>query len=333
MTKRAAASFLMLALAPLWAWAEPTPVAPPPPVATQAPASPAQAQDGTAAFVDWAQRLMGSLERAGQAMMPLLRNNDDYSAMSPQEALAALRRLAQQAAQARSQIAVVRDELAAVAPFTHSGATPQQLEMAATLLRDSRTTIANFEVFLGDMIDYVAAIERGDEAAMNRLGPRIERSAVLLVQSQAMMLRGRMPMLPSTSSAYHTVAGMAYMYDGMAALLPDDADFRVADVEAAAAGMDSALIAQRAATFLERASLNRADPNYGVYMQLIEHRERSAGVSERARDRLRMAVSEARAGRSNETNRLNHIQFLGELEYEYQAIARAQLQLQDGLSR
>ncbi|MGH6951555.1 MAG: hypothetical protein ACREH4_11810, partial [Vitreimonas sp.] len=151
--------------------------------------------------------------------------------------------------------------------------------------------------------------------------------------SQATTLRARQQLVPAHTSAHHAIAGMAAMYDGMAALLARDEDFDVAAVEAAAAAMDASLIAERAAIALERASLRRSDPTYAVASQVMDTRTAFASANERARNELRAAAQAARAGTSTMRSRDAHVVVLGELEYEYQRLGRQQMDLMAQLTR
>lgn len=314
------------------AWAEPSPVAPTPAVAPTAGPS-AQAQNADAAFIAWAHRVMRALERANVASLPFLQTNYNIDPNDAEAALALLRQMSQQGVAARRELAAVRADLESISVFSHPGATADMVRVSNIVLRDSRASVENLDQLISDIIDFVAAIERRDEAEMARLAPRIDRGAVLLIQTQATSLRARQQILPATSSSYHAVGGMAAMYDGMAALMPVDADFDVAQIDAAASALDAALIGQRAGLFLERASVPASDPNHGLIMQVLDAREDFVRANERARDILRTASREAHAGASTDITRVEHIRVLGELEYEYQSISRRQIELTGRLAR
>ncbi len=317
MLKRTLAAFAVaLTLVSGPAQAEPTPIPPPRNVA------PAQATDDVnSAFIAWTQNVMAVLERANRASTPFLQMNFDSN--DPESARATLRNLSQQAAGARAELAVARSQLDAMTPFAHPNATPEALRMSEILLRDSRASVANLDQLLNDMIAFVSAIERGDQAEINRLMPQIDRGATALMRAQATTLRARQQLLAPTSSAYHTVAGMASMYDGMASVGGANPD--LAGLESAAEALRGSIIAERAALFLERSSTRH--PNTAVLAELMQTREQFITANERARAILLAAAQEVRAGTYSEQSGLEFLRSLGMLELEYQRISRRQMEL------
>jgi hypothetical protein len=316
---------LALALVSGSAMAEPSP----------RPAPPVQAQAGNAdeAFLAWVRQVMAELDRAGRATAPFLQMDLNFDENDPEAALAMVRELSRQAVLARAELAVARARLAALPAFAHPNAPADMLRIATLLRRDSSTSLENLDQLLGDMIELGGAVERGDAAEIDRLAPRIERAAVLMIQSQATMLRARQQLFPATTSVHHAIAGMAAMYDGMAALMPSDKDFDVAALDAAVAALDASLMAERAALALERATIRRSDPDYAIAMEIMETRTMFSDVNERARNELRGAAEAARAGASSVASRDQNIVALGQLEQEYQRIARRQIELQARLIR
>ena len=296
--------------------------APPP----RAPAA-QPADDAEAAFAQWLQPVVETLDRAGRATQPFMSIDFNFAENDVEAARAAIREMAQHATAARGELAAARATLDAIGPFSHPRADPQQVEVSVILLRDSRSSIDNMDNLLADMIAFADAVERRDVEAVERISPRVERAALVLIQSQATMLRARQRLVPAASSTYHRVGSMAAMYDGMAALLAAEKDFDVAAVEAAAASLDRSLAADRAAQIVERASVPRRDPNYDLAMQIFDARVDFANVCEHARNILAAAVQEAHAGTSTEDTRFAHIDELGRIEYEMQELNRRQVEL------
>lgn len=323
---------LTLAAAPALAEPSPRPNASPIPSPSR-PLTGQQQEEVAAAFLAWLQPITVELERAGRAMAPFLQMEFIGDEKDPEAALAAVREVSRHAVAGRAELALARERLAAMAPFAHPNAPPEMLRLAAMILRDSRESAVRMDQLLNDMILFAGAVERGDTAEVERLSPQIERSSTLLIQSQATMLRARQQLVPADTSPYHAMGGMVAMYDGLVALLASDADFDAAAVEAAAVALDASLAAERAAILRERASLRRSDPDYAVAVEVMEARAAFADVNERARNELRTAAQAARAGSSTTRSRDAHVVVLAELEYEYQRIARRQLELHARLVR
>jgi len=283
----------------------------------------APAEDGNAAFVAWTQNVMGVLERANRASQPFLQMN--FEAESPEAARATLRNIAQQAATARTELARARAELQAMQPFTHRDAPPDSIRMSEILLRDSRSSVDNLDQLLADMIEFVGAIERGDNAEANRLLPNLNRGAVLLMRAQATTLRARQQLLDPATSTYHTVSGMASMYDGMAAIGGSEADLPA--LESAINSIRASLIAERAALALERITLANAHPNRAAIADLIQTRDQYAATNEQVMRAMNAAAQDIRSGAYNDEVSLEHLRALGLLELEYQRLAQRQIEI------
>lgn len=325
---------LALTLGAAPALAEPSPRPNPSPIPSlPRPLSGQQQEAAAAAFLAWIQPIAVELERVGAAMAPFVQVEFIGDEKDPEVALAAMREIARHAVAGRAELALARERLAAMAPFAHPNAPPEMLRMAGMILRDAQESAVSMDQLLNDMILFAGAVERGDTREIERLSPQIERSSVLLIQSQATMLRARQQLIPPDTSQYHAVSGMLAMYEGLAALLASDADFDVAAVEAAAAALDASLAAERAAISRERASLRRSDPDYAAAIEVMDARAAFSDINERARNELRTAAQAARAGNSTMRNRDAHVVALSELEYEYQRIARRQMELYARLVR
>lgn len=293
------------------------------------PASSQSAQSADEAFGGWLMPVVGALERAGQATLPFMQIDFNFS--DQQAAGVAIRQMASQAATARPALASIRAEIDAMAPFAHPQATGEQVSLSNVILRDSRQTLTNMDNMLADIMAFAEAYQRRDARAMNEVLPRLENSARILIRSQATMIRARQPLAPRSSSQYHAIGGMAAMYEGMATLLESDANFDLPALEAAERNMTASLASERAALAVERAGIPPG-PYRPVMVQIMDSKDQFSSVNERARDILRAAIEDARAGRASDTTRLANLEALGHLEYEYQAISRRQIELFGQLS-
>jgi len=288
------------------------------------PATSRSAASAEETFIGWITPVVGTLERAGQAVFPFLQLDFNFADVNAAEA--GVRQMASQAGVARQGLATVRAELDAMVPFAHPQATAEQIALSTALLRDSRQTLTNMDNMLVDIIAFGEAFARHDMNAMNQVLPRLENSARVLIRSQATMIRARQPLAPRSSSQYHALGGMAAMYEGMATLLESDANFNLAELEAAEQNMTEALASERAALARERAGIGPG-PNRTTMVQLMDSKDEFSCINERARNVLRAAIEDARADRGSDTTRIANLEALGHIEYEYQAIARRQIEL------
>ncbi len=289
--------------------------------------APVQQTEGDAAFIAWLQVLNQHMERAGAAAQPFLQLDMNFDPNDEAAAMALLRQISQMATTARSELTAVRGQLAAMPEFSHPNARPEMVNVAHIVLRDARSSSAGLEQMVSDMIALVGAIERRDGDEVDRLLPRLENGSIILIRSQAGMLRARQQLVRSTDSTYWVLAAMAHLYDGLAVIMPSDATFDRTALDPVVSGLSQTLVGHRAAVAAERATLSERDPDYRTHVEIVAVRQRMLEANERLHRVLSAAAQEARAGQSTEITRAEHMRLLGELEYEFQGLSRQQIDL------
>ena len=83
--------------------------------------------------------------------------------------------------------------------------------------------VTDIAAFSGDVDELLATVEglgdalaTGDEARIQQLAGSLIRGSVAVVEAQSLMLRARLPMMPSDSSSFSQVTSLACFYEGFA---------------------------------------------------------------------------------------------------------------------
>jgi hypothetical protein len=223
------------------------------PPAYAQPAAVAQSEDADRAFLVWMQPVLTVLERASVVNEAFQADLNPYARNDQMMRLAfATRDRARGFSQLLSQL---QGELRAMPRFEHPGAEEAYVLMAETIVRDTGTYLQNMDAMLGHIISLVDAMEADDDGAIQRIGPRLMQSAVLLLEGQLVTLRARQQLLHTDDTAYHALGAMMSIYESMRVAIalthPDRAGAMI-DASHAAARWS---VSGRAATALARADL------------------------------------------------------------------------------
>jgi hypothetical protein len=132
--------------------------------------------------------------------------------LTQEKATAAAPGLRQLIAKARSGVQRSNEMLAAMPPFPVQGALPFAPQQ---LLADARTQNGRFLALLADFETFVAAMGKGDRAAMGRVLPRIGDGALSMMTHQALILRSRQAMMPATDTAHQSIGVTVQLYRAM----------------------------------------------------------------------------------------------------------------------
>lgn len=118
--------------------------------------------------------------------------------------------------QARADLRTVLAKFDALPPFKGS---PEEVRIIAALHDDGRAYVLGMEEVLSAIDELLRALVADDQARMAAAAPRVQRVAVVLVDGQIAMVRGRQALFARDSSGYYIMGTMGALYDGMKASL------------------------------------------------------------------------------------------------------------------
>ena len=186
------------------------------PASAAPPSATAQADQQFRAFGAW-------MERVAAAMVPMneagARFGADMQKMPPPADDPAER--ARQIAQIRAMIADVRrsveesrSRLAEIPSF--EGEVPGVRNANINrLLAEARGQVDRMYAYMDDTEAFAAAAARGDPAASQQAGKKLIRGGFLLIDSQAILYRGRQSLFPPDRSAHQLVGVGVQLYRSM----------------------------------------------------------------------------------------------------------------------
>ena len=186
------------------------------------PASAARAQvlvpqaQGDMAF-DHMRKATAAAERVTEILLQTVGDPDYSSARDANQLSAAIAGMRPGLAAGRSEIRQISAQLDAL-PRISTASDPVELRIVDRTVTDISAFSLRIEAFLGVLEDLGDALQAGDQQRSQRLAVSLMSGSVSVVEGQALMLRARLPMMPSDSSAFAQVSGLACFYDGFAAL-------------------------------------------------------------------------------------------------------------------
>lgn len=197
----AAAVFVLSAHTGAWAWTPPS-------------GAQAEAQDAGAraqAVLSRAETVTRLLDQAGVAIQEL-----DFPAAvrspDPQTVDGVLAQLDG----AEGKVRAAAAELRALPPWMGASEDDWLIDTAT---KDAAVYIDDVLVLLGDLRHLLAAVRKGDQAALQPALARFAGGAAKLVAGQALSARTRAAMMPKDSGDREVVLAQAEIYDGLSAVL------------------------------------------------------------------------------------------------------------------
>jgi hypothetical protein len=296
-----------------------------------AAAQPAAAQTDASerAFAEWVVRVTGVIERASAANDVFTQFYQSYDPNGGRaEQLAAMRAVRDLAGRSRPQLAALGGELNTIGPFQHPDAPAEYAEFSRSMIDDTQIYLRNMDDVLGVMIEAVDAFERDDRAAWNRIGPRLIRSASLLIDGQIVMFRGRQRTIPASESAHHSLGTMVALYEGMSALVMPDVRDRPAALNAAADSAATWGASGRAALTQQRArEMGYAPREQTLVDQMMALEQQFYAANDTAVSLLRAAAQDAASGASGQQLNMRYTPRIAAIESEFQRLNQQQVAL------
>jgi len=216
------------------------------------------------------------------------------SASTQDEMSAAILAMRGDLAASRREIRSIIASLNALPRIADDGA-PAELRLVDRVVADIAGFSTDVDELLGTVEDLGDALAAGDEARIQQLAGALVRGSVAVIEAQSLMLRARLPMMPSNSSSFSQVTSLACFYEGFAEF--QRGALGIVRPEEASAGMERAVgcmtseivrgkaaIEREAATDHQDARLNGIrDGLAPVHRSMFKELEGAAGLLEEAR--------------------------------------------------
>ena len=163
------------------------------------------------AAIDHMRQATEAAERVTSLLVKVSSDPAYNSATTPDEMSAAIQAM-------RGDLAASRREIRRIIAGLNS--LPR---IAVAELRLVDQVVTDIAAFSGDVDELLATVEglgdalaTGDEARIQQLAGSLVRGSVAVVEAQSLMLRARLPMMPSDSSSFSQVTSLACFYEGFA---------------------------------------------------------------------------------------------------------------------
>jgi hypothetical protein len=280
------------------------------------------------AFALWSRDLSTMLERANVVIDVFTRFMQGSAPNESRETfLTRAAELRSGAIQGRAVLAQMQRDLDAMQPFAAEGAPESYLVLSEAMLRDTKTYLDNLDTLLGLMVESIDALQHDDQAALQRIMPRLLQGMSYLIEGQIVTVRTRQQMVEPTESAYHSLGTMIALYEGMRAIaMPNVPDRAAAIIEAAQSASrwgisGRAALAQAVAELPEIASRERH-----IMSQMLALEEQFYLANDRVIEVLEAAAREV--AQHGEVRRgTGYIMELSEIELRYQALTQQEIEL------
>jgi len=190
------------------------------------------------AAIDHLRQATDGAERVTALLVKVLSNPAYANARSPDDLRTAIATMRGDLAASRSEIRSIAARLGAL-PRVAGEMDHAELHLTDQVVTDIVAFSTNVDGLLAAVESLGDALNAGDEARIQQAAGALVRGSVTAIQGQALMLRARLPMLPSDSSGFAQVTSLACFYEGFA-------DFQRGSLgltrrEAAGAGMERAV--------------------------------------------------------------------------------------------
>ena len=209
------------------------------------------------AAIDHMRQATQAAERVTSLLLKVSGDSAFTGAQSPAELSAAIAGMRGDLAASRQEIKTIVARLNALPRIARDG-DPAELRLVDRVVTDIAAFSAGIDEYLANVEDLGEALAAGDEVAAQRLAGSLVRGSVAVVDAQSLMLRARLPMMPSDSSSYSQVTSLACFYEGFASF--QRGAFGLTGRREAGAGMERAAACMtdenvRGAAALERETL------------------------------------------------------------------------------
>jgi hypothetical protein len=235
---------LTLGFAPLAAQAAP--------VAVSAQVIVPQAQGETA--FEHMRQATEAAERVTALLVKVSTDPAYAGARSPEEMRVAIAGMRGDLAASRQEIRTIVARLNAL-PAVADADDHAELQLVDRVVTDIAAFSVDVDQLLGTVEALGDALEAGDEARIQQAAITLMRGSVTVIEGQSLMLRARLPMLPSDSSGFAQVTSLACFYEGFANF--QRGMLGLARLEAAGAGMDRAVTCMTAENVRGVAAIER----------------------------------------------------------------------------
>ena len=189
------------------------------------------------AAIDHMRQATEAAERVTSLLLKVSGDPAYAAARTPDEVSAAIAGMRGDLAASRREIKSIIARLNAL-PRVAGEDDPAELRLVDQVVADIAAFSTEVDELLATGEQLGDALAAGDEARIQRLAGTLMRGSVAVIEVQSLMLRARLPMMPSDSSGFAQVTSMACFYEGFA-------DFQrgalgLARPEEAGAGMERA---------------------------------------------------------------------------------------------
>ncbi len=163
-----------------------------------------------------ASAVLSAGQQISAILTPVMSDPGLLSARSQEQFVAALVRLLPQIAEGRRQLATIRTQLGDLPRLGEPGG-PLALigvdRAVANMIELTRLA----DGILADHEALADAIEKRDQQAIEAVSRSLLRGPILLLEANAVSMRGQLSLVGSDTSEYAVMEGMACFYDGLAA--------------------------------------------------------------------------------------------------------------------
>ncbi|WP_298743535.1 hypothetical protein [uncultured Brevundimonas sp.] len=284
----AALAALILGFAPLAA-----PLAAPSVAAAQVIVPGAQGD----AAIDHMRVATEAAERVTSLLVKVASDPAYAGARTPDEMSAAIAAMRGDLASSRREIQDIVRRLNSL-PRVAGEADPVELRLVDRVVVDIARFSAGVDELLAAVEGLGDALTAGDQARIEQSATALVRGSVAVIEAQSLMLRARLPMVPSDSSSYAQVTSLACFYEGFAAF--QRGTLNLVRPEDAGAGMERAVGCMtgentRGQAAIEReVSVDHQDPRLNgirdglapVHLAMFKELEGAAAMMDEARRAL-----------------------------------------------
>jgi hypothetical protein len=185
-------------------------------------AAPASAQitvvppDQQRAAIAHAGAAVAAGQRITAILMPLMENPEMAAARTPEQLLDVLTRMLPQLAAGRQELRAIGQELSALPPLAGPGVHPE-IAMVDNAVANMIRVASLADGVLADHAELADALRKRDYERVEVLVQSLVKASIVIMESQAVSMRGQLPLTGSDSSQYAILSGMACFYEGTAA--------------------------------------------------------------------------------------------------------------------
>lgn len=184
------------------------------------------------------QQATAAAERVTALLLKVSTDPAYANAGSPEEMRVAIAAMRGDIAASRREVRGIVARLNAL-PRIAGEADPVELQLVDRVVNDIAAFSRDIDELLATVENLGDALETGDQARIEQLAGALMRGSVAVIEAQSLMLRARLPMMPSDSSSFSQVTSLACFYEGFADF--QRGAFGIVRLEAAGVGMERAV--------------------------------------------------------------------------------------------